>query len=75
MFADIYILSSSPDTLQEVQHYLDSQGSSLPFNTAKSKSFALEQIRSVGLKVLGTSVDPESVTEQFLSDKIKSERI
>jgi hypothetical protein len=70
---DIYILSPNDWALEQKLAFFDERQPSIRLNQAKFKSLALEDIRTNGLRVLGTCVGARSAREQFLEEKIDHE--
>ena len=70
---DIYILSPDDQALEQTLAFFDERQPSIRLNPAKCKSLALEDIRTNGLRMLGTCVGARSAREQFLQEKIDHE--
>jgi hypothetical protein len=70
---DIYILSPDDQALEQTLAFFDERQPSIRLNPAKCKSLALEDIRTEGLRMLGTCVGARSAREQFLQEKIDHE--
>jgi len=51
---DVYILSSSPDSLQQIQAFFETRQPSIQLNMAKSSIRLLEDIRNQEIHVLGS---------------------
>ena len=68
---DLYVLSPDDGAFDDVQTFFDGRGSCLELNITKSKSHALEDVRSDGLDILGTAVGSSAFRSAFLRDKIK----
>jgi hypothetical protein len=70
---DIYILSPDDQALEQTLAFFDERQPSIRLNPAKCKMHALENIRTDGLRMLGTCVGARSAREQFLQEKIEHE--
>jgi hypothetical protein len=70
---DIYILSPDDLALEQTLAFFNERQPSIRLNPAKCKSLALEDIRTNGLRMLGTCVGARSAREQFLQEKIEHE--
>jgi hypothetical protein len=70
---DIYILSPDDKALEETLAFFDERQPSIRLNPTKCKSLALEDIRTNGLRMLGTCVGARAAIEQFLQEKIDHE--
>jgi hypothetical protein len=69
----IYILSPDDRALEQTLAFFDERQPTIRLNPAKCKSLALEDIRTNGLRTLGTCVGARAVREQFLQEKIDHE--
>jgi hypothetical protein len=67
---DVYILSGSASTLDEVTDFFHDSAFSLKLNTAKSFVTSVEEIKTTGLKMLGSCLGPMEVREEFLREKV-----
>jgi hypothetical protein len=70
---DIYILSPDDQALEQTLAFFDGRQPSIRLNPAKCKMLALEDIRTNGLRMLGTCVGARAAREQFLQEKIDHE--
>jgi hypothetical protein len=70
---DIYILSPDDQALEQTLAIFDERQPSIRLNPAKCKMLALEDIRTNGLRMLGTYVGARVAREQFLQEKIDHE--
>jgi hypothetical protein len=70
---DLYILSPHNLALEQTLAFFDERQPSVRLNPAKSKTLALEDIRTNGLRMLGTCVGANSARERFLREKIDDE--
>ena len=68
---DMYILSSSADTLSRVEDFFALNERSLKLNVAKSFTNSVEDIKTNGIKMLGTCLGPKEVRAEFLQGKIE----
>lgn len=67
---DIYILSKSPETLNKVARFFETNGGNLKLNLAKSSIQSLSDVKLTGTKMLGSFVGPTVGRARFLSAKI-----
>jgi hypothetical protein len=67
---DVYILSKTEETLDEVKDFFAEGGSSLQLNSDKSFVTSVERINTGGLKMLGSCLGPPWVRRAFLKEKI-----
>jgi hypothetical protein len=70
---DLYILSPDDLALEQTLASFNERQPSIRLNPAKCKSLALEDIRTNGLRMLGTCVGSRAAREQFLQEKIDHE--
>jgi hypothetical protein len=70
---DIYILSPDDSALEQTLAFFDERQPSIRLNQAKCKTGALEDIRSNGLRMLGTCMGAYRARERFLQEKINRE--
>jgi hypothetical protein len=67
---DIYILSKGPDALDLVTEFFNENDYSLKLNANKSFITSIEEIKTTGLKVLGSCLGPKHVRAEFLQEKV-----
>jgi len=67
---DVYILSKTDETLEEVTDFFDVAWTSLKLNPEKSSIVSVDRINATGIKMLGSCVGPPSVRRAFLKEKI-----
>jgi hypothetical protein len=70
---DIYILSPDDLALEQILAFFAERQPSIRLNPSKSKTFALDDIPTNGLRMLGTCVGAYSARERFLQEKIDHE--
>jgi hypothetical protein len=70
---DVYILSKSADTLDEVKEFFNDAGLSLKLNAAKSYTTSIAFLREHGLEVLGSCIGPRHARQDFLLKKIEKQ--
>jgi hypothetical protein len=70
---DIYIPSPDDSALEQTLAFFDERQPSIRLNPVKCKMLDLEDIRTNGLRMLGTCVGAYSARERFLQDKIDHE--
>ena len=68
---DLYVLSPDDTAFADVQTFFDGRGSCLQLNVNKSKSYALDDIRSDGIEILGTAVGGAAFRSAFLDGKVE----
>ena len=68
---DVYILSTSADTLSDVKEFFEANECSLKLNVVKSFTTSIEDIKANGLKMLGTCLGPKEARSEFLKTKIQ----
>jgi hypothetical protein len=67
---DVYILSKSDETLDEVQDFFTVLGSSLELNREKSFTTSVEAIKRDGFDMLGSCIGPIWTRRLFLKNKV-----
>ena len=67
---DIYVLSKSSDTLQEIFNFFNTDNVSLQLNHAKTSIVTLADIKSSGMEILGSCIGSAEARRKFLEAKI-----
>jgi hypothetical protein len=67
---DVYILSKTDETLDEVQDFFAVVGTTLNLNAAKSSITSIGEIKARGMNMLGSCVGPSWARKPFLQNKI-----
>ena len=67
---DIYILSKSPDSLQEVFNFFSTDAVSLQLNSSETSIVSLTEIKTSGMDILGSCVGSSEARREFLETKI-----
>ena len=67
---DVYVLSKTPDALQDVKEFFNGSGLSLKLNAPKSFTTPVANIKANGMTMLGSCIGPRSVREEFLLEKV-----
>jgi hypothetical protein len=67
---DVYILSKSEDTLQEVFDFFGGPDVSLQLNANKTSVVSLEEVKASGLGILGSCVGSTEARRNFMEAKV-----
>ena len=67
---DVYILSNSRDTLDEVLAFFRESGGSLQLNNTKTITFSLAEVKATGLEMLGSCLGSTAARRDFLETKV-----
>ncbi|KAI5448753.1 hypothetical protein NCC49_000787, partial [Naganishia albida] len=70
---DVYVLSKSRDTFQEVVSFFSDPRLSLKLNVTKSFATSITEIKDAGLQILGSLVGPQDARRDFLLEKIEAQ--
>ena len=68
---DMYILSESADTLQQVLDFFDNDDVTLQLNSEKTSTITLADAKSDGIEILGSCLGSSTVRKRFLEEKVE----